>query len=299
MAGVFLVRPLRYEFQAVDRVFIPAGKEENVFRGAMGLALKRVCCGPECQGTETCDSEPVCGYRRIFAPKLTDGPSGVSDPPRPFVLRVADRFAGWIEPDGRFEIRVHLFDPAVDPVRYLTVALAQFGSIGLGPSRGRCRLAEPDGARIAAETLPPPLELDLGFGVEPCDRIEVEFVTPTEIKVDGAVVARPEFRMLMARVRDRVSSLMRLYQGAGPEIDYEGFLAEAREVRMVGSELQERAAVRHSSRTGQRHPLGGAVGKVVYEGPVGKYLPWLRAAEWTGVGRQTVWGKGQIAVRLM
>jgi hypothetical protein len=25
-------------------------------------------------------------------------------------------------------------------------------------------------------------------------------------------------------------------------------------------------------------------------------MPWLRAARWTGVGRQTVWGKGEFHI---
>jgi hypothetical protein len=35
---------------------------------------------------------------------------------------------------------------------------------------------------------------------------------------------------------------------------------------------------------------------VEYAGELGEFLPWLRAARWTGVGRQTVWGKGDLRV---
>ena len=30
-----------------------------------------------------------------------------------------------------------------------------------------------------------------------------------------------------------------------------------------------------------------------------RFLPWLQAAQWTGVGRQTVWGKGHIVVTVL
>jgi hypothetical protein len=30
-----------------------------------------------------------------------------------------------------------------------------------------------------------------------------------------------------------------------------------------------------------------------------EFLPYLEAARWTGVGRQTVWGKGEIAVEIL
>jgi len=62
----------------------------------------------------------------------------------------------------------------------------------------------------------------------------------------------------------------------------------------VSSDLRWIAARRRSSRTGQTHPLGGFVGEVRYAGEVSEFLPILRAAYWTGIGRQTVWGKGVV-----
>ena len=53
---------------------------------------------------------------------------------------------------------------------------------------------------------------------------------------------------------------------------------------------------RKSGRTGQVHPLGGFTGEAEYEGELAEFLPWLRAARWVGVGRQTVWGKGDVRV---
>ena len=51
--------------------------------------------------------------------------------------------------------------------------------------------------------------------------LRVEFVTPTELKSGDHLVARPEFGVLFARARDRVSTLRALY-GAGPlEIDFQ------------------------------------------------------------------------------
>jgi hypothetical protein len=55
---------------------------------------------------------------------------------------------------------------------------------------------------------------------------------------------------------------------------------------------------RRSSRTGQTHPIGGFQGTVEYTGPLDEFLPYLEAARWTGVGRQAVWGKGEIAVSI-
>ena len=44
------------------------------------------------------------------------------------------------------------------------------------------------------------------------------------------------------------------------------------------------------------HPIGGFTGTAEYVGDLAEFLPWLRAARWVGVGRQTVWGKGDVRV---
>ena len=66
---------------------------------------------------------------------------------------------------------------------------------------------------------------------------------------------------------------------------------------MTRCEVQHVAIERRSSRTRQVHPIGGFIGFAEYEGALGEFLPVLKAAEYTGIGRQTVWGKGE--VRLM
>jgi hypothetical protein len=64
---------------------------------------------------------------------------------------------------------------------------------------------------------------------------------------------------------------------------------------MSRCDIRQVSIERRSSRTGQRHPLGGFIGEAEYEGDLlHEFLPILRAAQWTGIGRQTVWGKGEI-----
>ena len=123
------------------------------------------------------------------------------------------------------------------------------------------------------------------------DRLRVRFLTPTELK--GA--ERPEFGVLMARIRDRVSALRELY-GDGPlAIDFKALGERASLVSMTRCELERIAEERVSRGMGQRHSLGGFAGLAEYEGDMAEFVPFLEIARWTGVGRQTVWGKGEIA----
>ena len=122
----------------------------------------------------------------------------------------------------------------------------------------------------------------------------LRFLTPTELKAGGQVVEEPEFRHLFARIRDRIAMLSALY-GAGPlSFDFQALGERADSVALERSNLTWEYAARKSKGTGQMHPLGGFTGTAEYRGTLGPFLPWLRVAQWAGVGRQTVWGKGDV-----
>ena len=87
-----------------------------------------------------------------------------------------------------------------------------------------------------------------------------------------------------------------MYDDGPLAIDFRGFGERTAGVNMTRCKLGRIDAERRSSRTGQVHPLGGFVGEADYEGELGEFIPYLRAAKWTGVGRQTVWGKGEVAI---
>ena len=142
----------------------------------------------------------------------------------------------------------------------------------------------------------PPLALDLEPQAGRVERVEVRFLSPTELKSGGTIAPRPEFAILFARLRDRISTLRALY-GAGPlEIDFRGMGERAATVRMSRCDVCWETVQRKSGRTGQVHPLGGFTGTAEYQGNLAEFVPWLRAARWVGVGRQTVWGKGDVRV---
>ena len=235
-----------------------------------------------------CERRESCAYARIFEPAAVGkGPSGLSDWPRPFVFRAAHLDGMTAGPEKDFWFDVNFFDVREAPVQYFVLAFRQLAHTGLGPRRGRAEL-------ISAEHL---ANISILLDDRPADarRLRVEFKTPTELK--GA--DRPEFGVLFARSRDRVSTLRALY-GSGPlEIDFRAMGERANMVRMTRCELRHVDAERLSSKTGQVHGIGGFVGVAEYEGELGEFVPYLEAARWTGVGRQCVWGKGELRVEIM
>jgi len=291
---------LRFRFEAIDPVQFPSNETANVLRGALGNALRQVGC--RC-GADVHTNE--CAYARIFEPRTAPGtgPSGFAERPRPFVLRTRHLEGQFLPPREPFSIDVNLFDLDEPGLPYFVDAFSLIAREGFGRLRGQARLTsveqlDADGLvrGQASDDRLEPISMALEANGDPSGRARVRFLTPTELKCGGTLAVRPEFPALFARIRDRLSALGALY-GAGPlDIDFRAMGERAAGIEMTRCQIEHERMNRRSSRTGQVHPLGGFTGEAEYRGDLAEFLPYLRAARWTGVGRQTVWGKGEIEV---
>jgi hypothetical protein len=288
----------RFQLRSEGTVHFPPGKAGNIARGAFGTILRKLACRPACLDAKTCEVRAACPYARVFSPQAApgEGPSGLADRPRPFVFRASHLDGCTIRAGDPFHFDVHLFDRRNDALPHFVEAFSQLGQEGLGPGRGRAELLCVDQLDVHGGNTLRPIAFDLGGTPERVCRVRLRFVTPTELKSSHEVVDRPEFGILFARLRDRISTLRALY-GAGPlEIDFRAMGEAAAAIKMNRCEITHSSVERHSSRTGQRHPLGGFLGEAEYEGELGGFVSYLNLAKWVGVGRQTVWGKGEIEV---
>lgn len=303
---------LRFRFRGTDSIYFPPGKSGNVVRGAFGTIFRRIACVPGCRDAAACEIRSTCPYARIFEPRAArgEGPSGLADWPRPFVFRAAHLDGRLVQPGEGFHFDLHLFDVADPGLPYFVLAFAQLAREGLGPRRGRAQLISVeqlalddtahwqvfDGEKFLLHQLRLPSRIELDGAGEPAGCVRVRFVTPTELKGGQQLAPRPDFPVLFGRIRDRISTLRALY-GPGPlKIDFRGMGARAAQVEMTRCDLRTQQVERRSGRTRQVHPIGGFTGEAEYCGALGEFLPYLRAAKWTGVGRQTVWGKGELQV---
>jgi hypothetical protein len=262
---IFELLACQFQLAARRVIQFPPRLAGNVLRGALGYALRKVAHAED--------------YTRIFEPAATmAGPSGLSDRPRPFVIRGASLSGRNVQPGERFCFQLHLFDTSPAALEHITNAFQEWADI------------------ISVEHAPVTVDLDAQHA--PVSRIRVEFQTPTELKT-GAELGNADFPVLLARARDRISTLRSLY-GAGPlEIDFRALAERAEQVKTVHSELQRVAVKRRSSRTGQRHGIGGFTGFAEYEGDLSEFIPYLKAAHWTGVGRHCTWGNGEIQTEVL
>jgi hypothetical protein len=227
----------------------------------------------------------------MFEPTQSTGPSGLGDLPRPFVFRARHLDGSTVAAGETFHFDFHWFDLRRPSLDTAIRALAQFA---------------PEAELVDVHGADAPLELCLNPSGDPVNRIvvnqihvnqiTVRFETPTELKAGGETAERPEFGVLIARVRDRISTLRAVYDDGPLTIDFRELGERASRVQMTRCDIRHVQASRRSSRTGQVHSLGGFVGEAEYQGDLTEFVPYLHAAQWTGVGRQTAWGKGELTL---
>ena len=195
----------------------------------------------------------------------------MADPPRPFVFRARNLDGRTVASGEPFDFAANLFDPAI---------AGRFIQAMAGLKNARLDRVERSQERLNLEPKPSPVS-----------SVAIDFLTPTELKIGAKIAPRPDFPILFARLRDRISTLSALY-GDGPlPVDFRAMGERAAQVRMTGCEI------RHVEVRRRTHSLGGFVGTAQYDGDLAEFLPYLEAARWTGVGRQTVWGKGELELR--
>jgi len=309
---LFRLHSLRFQFVARDAVRFPEGKPGNVLRGALGTIFRKIACDPACPGAKECERRASCAYARVFEPSaIKKGPSGFADWPRPFVFRAGHLDGTTAAPGESFHFDLHLFETTENVAPHFVRAFRELADEGLGPGRGRADLIsvhhlDRNGGRgpllydRGEDTIREPDE-PLAFSLEPVERritrLRVDFTTPTELKSGNQLAEEPGFPVLFSRARDRISTLRALYQDGPLEIDFREMGRRAERIRTIRCEVQWRDVTRRSTRTGQVHPIGGFAGEAEYEGELAEFHPYLHLAQWTGVGRHTVWGKGAIKVR--
>lgn len=259
----FRLYPLRLTYRARETVSFPPGAAGNRLRGMFGAILHKL------------------GHAPVFAPSSAAGPSGLADQPRPFVFRASHLDGTVVAPRETFHFDFHWFDMRG---KSLDLAIRAFGEL--------TQQAELVGVRGADA----PLQLCLDPTDDRVHRLTIHFETPTELKAAGHASGQPDFGVLFARVRDRISTLRELYDDGPLAIDFRQFGERAMRIQMTRCDIRPVETSRRSSRTGQIHSLGGFVGEAEYAGDLSEFVPYLRAAHWTGVGRQTSWGKGAIDV---
>jgi len=124
-------------------------------------------------------------------------------------------------------------------------------------------------------------------------KIVLRFLTPTRLVDNGQLVHRPDFRVLMQRLLERLSALARTFSDTPLELDFGGLIRQAETVQLVADNTRWVELESYSTRLGRATPIGGFIGQAVYQAADwSPFLPWLAWGQFTHVGKDAVKGNG-------
>ena len=316
MVGLEQLWVARYAItiRAREPIALPVMRRGVALRGAYAMSYRRLVCHDLALECRECPLLASCPYPEVFEPSPPPGAHRLSlarDLPRPFVMH-------WLHdepllPAGeRGALLLTVVGRSARLLPYFALALRAVGDEGIGPARGRFHVEEIAAIDARGDRLevfsaddstlrpaaPPVRATDLVRDGDDARRsIAIRFVTPTELKHEGRVVASPRFGVIARRLRDRLNALSSFFADGPLDLDFSAIGDRADTVDLVRDETKVVSVPRRSGRTGERHDVGGFVGRATYEGDaIAGLMPLLRMGELLHVGRHAAFGNGRYVI---
>ncbi len=283
----------------------------STLRGALLTSFRAAVCAQKRARCGECLLAQTCQYSLLFETPTRAVPGLMTryqQAPHPYIIEPAapkeDGRAVRYAPGSTLSFHLVLCGRGLQHLPWFVYALERLSQTGLGRDRYPVRLDRVRlGERIlyqngtlegAAPVFPESLHLP-----ETAERLSLQLHSPTRIVYQGRTQGRTlPFRALMANLTRRIS-LMCAYHGDGPlEADFAGLLTRAEQVELVEQDVRFYDWSRWSNRQERHVPQGGLVGRLVYQGDLKPFLPWLRLGEWLHVGKSAVMGMGHYTMEV-
>ena len=289
--------------------------KSNIFRGQLGYLLREITCISDQGGCRNqCQFPGKCVYSQCFeTPVPDDSPILRGQPfaPHPFVLEPPRTGKRDYAPGDTFACNLILIGEAINLLPWLVYTFYEIGRrrIGIRGQRGRCELEKVES--LSARGNHPPQTIytvetetltDEGLilrladvmadAPSVTDEIELEFLTPTSIKVNGQWRRNLTFEHLIRNLLRRLRFLSYFHCGEDLDVDAPALIEAACAVRHRFGFRWARIE-RKSGRTKRTIPMDGFIGKVRFEGELEPFLPFILLGEHLHIGHHTAFGYGQ------
>jgi len=281
----------------------------STLRGALGWGLKRTSCALKRQRCETCLLREQCAYAWIFETERYNAGDGriINARPHPFVLQPEKGCGGSQKQGYNFKFTLLLLDRANDFLPQLAYAVQMMGEAGIGSGRrqglGRFQLEKiaTEQDVVFDEATPvlkkcaniPMLCLEEPATIE-TESLTVSLQTPLRLKQNNTLGRSLPFHILIRTSLRRIAALEDAYGGGEPDLDYRGLVQRAGKVQATDSTIRWRELYRYSNRQKKKVSLSGLTGSVSFRGDLTEFVPIIRYAEQVNIGKQTVFGLGNI-----
>lgn len=234
--------------------------------------------------------------------------------PHPFILQPPRTGKQDYVPGDTFTCDLILIGEAINLLPWIVFTFDQIGKrrIGLQGKRGQCQLQKVESLPARANQ-----QLQTIYTVETemlandglilriddvmqaahhsADKIELDFLTPTSIKVDGKWVHDLTFEHLIRNLLRRIRFLSYFHCGEDLDVDAHGLIDGSTAVKHI-SRLKWLRKDRYSYRAEKSVPMGGFIGSIRFEGDLQPFLPFIYLGEYLHIGHHAAFGFGQYRI---
>ena len=310
----------RFTYTVQEPLKMPPYKG-NVFRSRFGYLLRYIACiGDADNPCDTqCQFPDKCVYSNCFETPVPDHSlilRGQPFAPHPFILQPPRTGKLEYHPDDTLTCNLILIGKAINLLPWFVLTFREIGKrrIGLQGKRGQCQLENVESLPASDNQQPQTiytaeteiltddgliLQLDDVMDTAPdiADVTELEFITPTSIKVDGKWTSHITFEHLIRNLIRRIRFLSYFHCREDLDVDAHTLIKAADSITHQ-SYLRWYRKDRYSYRAEKSVPMGGFVGKVNFKGDLKPFLPFICLGEYLHIGHHTAFGFGQYRINL-
>ena len=319
MTTTLNITQLRFDCTATTPVKLNEHKAGHYLRGALGNRMLKSTCPENPRGEKpTPEHAAVCPACWLLAAEIDPG-----EVRRAYALTPPLPALDLVQPGDSFSFTLTLYGRGLQYLPYFVLAMPAVGRTGLGPGRGKFELDSiwalnpltgkekpvllpgenivhmPE-ATLTWDQVQPTLH-QWSTALEADPRLEIQFLTPTRLIYDDALVKTPDFGVFFRRLLERIDHLEQQHANGDsrPQEEIQALYQQADQVRLVEADVTWIDFFGSSRRSHRRTPLSGFIGSATYRSnnwtPL---LPWLILGQGTQVGKHTVRGNGCYKIHL-
>lgn len=287
----------QFELITLEELRLPKYKG-SAFRGLFGHALRKTVCVTNMLDCAGCMLRQNCAYAYLFE-TFNDRNEKVA---HPFII-IPPLNERQLFPEGDIlKMEITLMGRAIEYLPFIIYTFREMGKRGLGFSRGRFRVqavyANYNGNRKLVYNHEKQIihtdfsRLNLfDLTAREIREAELEFITPTAIKVNGKVTLHMDFSLLIRNIIRRLKALSYFHNGSvGDLLDID--FNQAGAVETSAEDLRPFYWERMSTRQQKKIGFLGMVGRIRFRGDITPFSHLLQMGEWVHIGRGTVYGMG-------
>lgn len=279
----------------------------STLRGGMGTAMKGKFCKHDfITQCADCTDKQNCKYNNLFLySNGSDGLKGSDTKPNPFAIKPPLSRREYYKVGDLLCFDLILVGESIVEVREYIEAVKHMASQGLGYQRKPFRLDRvfyngqvvysDDGYDISKIQVKRWFHNDKD-SLQSVNKLSINFLTPFRLIDNKRLVREISFPLLMRSIFRRVSLLSELYCYKKWDIIYDHYLQKAQKIKTISSDLTWMGLNRYSNRAQQKIDISGLIGRVIYEGDLTTFVPFLQIGSVLNIGKSCTMGLGEFEI---